>query len=334
MLRFSDVKAICAKVLSYTSTDTRTIDVVNRACERLLEGMKAKGTTFRYRVCADNSCLVLPRQIETVEAFAICDTPGIVRNGWWEFVGAGPGVQTATSCFENQMIMNDEVASFANVSGTGKKLAIYNDVAESGTGYVILQFYNGSAQWVRTLVSGSYIDGERLTIPAAAGTYTYTTNFCMADGFVAAIKSRTNGTIRLFEYNPSTGATVPLAIWEPDEEVPRYRSLLIPGLVNLAAASDGEDCAKVQVVIRGKARFIPVFNDNDFLQIHSREAIRLAVQAIAKEEKDLMGDAANYWAMAFRVLDAQLDHYQGAGARMPIQIQEAGIAGPGVMNLI
>lgn len=331
-LTFSQVKAPVARVLGFTSTDSRLPDYVNRACERLLEAMRAKGTVLRYRVCASQSCLVLPRQIETVEAFAIDSCPGIVRNGWFEFLGSGPGVQSDDSCFTNQLIMGDEVSSFDNVLGTDKKLAIYSDVNEAASGYVIVQFYDENAKWVRTEYSGNWIDGERLTLPAG-GAYTYTTNFCMAGGFAAAIKTNTNGIIRLYEYEPSSGDLRPLAYWEPDELNPRYRSVLIPGL-SAVAANDGGSCAAKTVVIRGKARFLPVANDNDLLQIESVEAIRLGCQAVAKEEKDLFDDAAKFWAMAFRVLDNQLQHFQGAGASQPIQVHEAGVSGPGVYNMV
>lgn len=332
MLRFIDVRTACAKVLGFPPNDSRTIDYVNRASERLVEAMKSKGTTQRYRVCVNNSCLVLPRQIETVEAFAICKTPGVVRGAWWEFLSGGPGVQESDDCFSNQLIMGDEVSSFDNVTGTGKKLAIYNDVIESGATTVNLQFWNNSAQWVRSLSGTNYIDGETLTISAVAGTYIYTSAECMPGGFVAAIKSRTNGVIRLYEYTVADGALKPLAVWEPDEEVPRYRSLQIPGMTRLAA--DGSTCTQQTVIIRGKVRFMPVFNDSDFLQIQSREAIRLGCQAVAKEEKDLLGEAASYWQMAFRVLDAQLAHYNGSGAQQPIQVINAGVPGNTVMNLV
>lgn len=335
MLRLSDIKGTIANVLNFTSTDARVVDVINRATERLLEGGRGKGTIVRYRVCANNSCITLPRQIETVEAFAVCNVPGTVRGHWWEFVQGGPGMQDDDTCFHNELIHGPEASGFDNVSGTNKKLSIYSDVDEASDGFVILQFYNDSAQWVRTkypAASTTYIDGERLALPAG-GAYMVTTNLCMANGFVTAIKSRTRGTIRLYEHNVGTGALKPLAYWEPDEEVPRYRTVLIPGLTGLAETEGGE-CAKQTVVIQGKARFVPVYNDNDLLQIHSREAIRLGCQAVAKEEKDLMADAANYWAMAFRVLDTQLRHFLGSGATQPIQIINAGITGPNVPNMI
>lgn len=330
-LTLGQVKTPVARVLNFTTTDSRIVEYVNRASERLVEGLYAKGTIFRYRVCASDGCVVLPRQLETVEAFAICCTPGTVRGNWFEFIGAGPGIQGEDSC-SSDLILQDEVASFDQVKGTGKKLAIYTTVNEASGGYVILQFWDENGQWVRTQYSGQYIDGERLAIPTTAGTYAYTTNTCMADGFVAAIKSVTNSTIRLYEYNPTDGALKALAYYEHDEEVPRYRSALVPALKTVA--SEGDDCAKKTLTLQGKARFIPVRNDNDFLQIESVEAVRLACQAVKKEEENSIADADYYWRMAFSVLDRQLRHYQGSGAVQPIQIQDAAIAGPGVCNLV
>lgn len=343
-LTFGQVKEAVARPLGFTTTDSRLVDYVNRAVERLIEGMKSKGTVVRYRVCASNSCLVLPRQLENVEAFAIDKVPGVVRNNWYEFLGGGPGVQEDDSEFSNQLILGDEAASFDNVTGTGKKLAVYSDVTEAATGYIILQFYDANGQWVRTQSSGQWIDGEKLTLPAA-GNYVYTTNECMADGFVAAIKTATNGTIRLYEYTVSNGNLKALAFYEHDEIIPRYRSILIPGLTTVAA-NDGGDCAKKTLVLQGKARFVPVANDNDFLQIESVEAIRLACQAIAKEEKDLLVEADTYWygrvdpttgrrkGGAFGVLDAQLEHWQGHGARQPLVMEDRLVGGPAVLNMV
>jgi hypothetical protein len=332
-LTLSMVKTAVGRVLDMNPSDSRVVEYVNRAVERLLESGKWKGVVHRYRVCASESCLVLPRQLETVESFALECAPGVVRNSWFEFLGAGPGIQNEDGCLCNTLIQGDEVASFDQVRGTGKKLVIYNDVAESAGGYVIVRFYDKNAKWVRTQDAGSWIDGQKLAISTTAGQYVYTTDECMDGGFVAAIKTKTNGIIRLYEYTVSNGALKPLAYYEPDEEVPRYRSVLIPGLKTIAA-DGGSSCAKKTVVIRGKARFIPVASDNDFLQIESVEAIRLACQAVAKEEKDLFDDAAKFWAMAFRVLDNQLAHFQGSGARQPINVHEAGVSGPNVLNLV
>lgn len=330
-LTFGQVKPACAKVLNFNASDARLVDYVNDSVERLIEGSNAKGTIFRYRVCASEACVTLPRQLETPLAWALCRTPGVIRNNWFEFIGAGPGIQDEDSC-SHDLILGDEVASFDQVKGTGKKLAIYTTVNEASGGYVILQFWDANGQWVRTEYSGSHIDGERLAIPTTAGNYAYTTNVCMADGFVAAIKTATNGTVRLYEYNPANGALKALAYYEHDELVPRYRSVLIPSLKTTAA--DGEDCSRKTLTLQGKARFVPVSKDNDFLQIESRSAIRLGCQALAKEEKDLLPDARNYWAMAFAVLDKQLQHFQGFGSQQPIQIQDAAIAGGGVCNLV
>ena len=90
-LRFSDVKTECARVLKLNATDTRLADYVSRAQERLLYEGKWVGTMGRFRVCVTDSCLTWPREIETIESWIYCDTPGQVFSRWYEFMSTGPG---------------------------------------------------------------------------------------------------------------------------------------------------------------------------------------------------------------------------------------------------
>ena len=55
-LLLKDVKADCAKVLSMSSTDSRVVDYINEAQERLLYKGKWPGTYIRYAVT--QSCLL------------------------------------------------------------------------------------------------------------------------------------------------------------------------------------------------------------------------------------------------------------------------------------
>ena len=76
-LTLGPVKTTVARVLGICAADA--IDYVNRAQERLLYPMKSVGTYGRYRVCVNEACITLPRELETVESVAICNTPGRVR---------------------------------------------------------------------------------------------------------------------------------------------------------------------------------------------------------------------------------------------------------------
>jgi hypothetical protein len=226
-LRFIDVKADVGKVLNFCADDSRIADYVNKACERLLYELKSKGTLVRYRVCTPSGCLTWPRSIETIEAFAICKRPGTVRNSFYEFLGSGPGILGENSCAGNQLVDQGEVCSFDNVRGTGKKIAVYCDATETALDNpsIIIQYYDSNGQWVR--VNG--IDGEKINF-LAAGQYALTGSEVMPDGLVKVIKPKTNGVVRLYEYDTVALTYRPLAYYEPSEEVPVYRSSLIPNL--------------------------------------------------------------------------------------------------------
>lgn len=342
-LTWGSIRPTIEKVLNLCSGDARALDFCNRACQRLLEEGKWVGTMARYRFCAENSCIVLPRQLETVEAFAICSTPMPFHSAWFEFLGNGTYLQDGDSCSSGwgcgtSAIDRDEVGSFDNVIGADKKLAVLCDVAEDAGAYITLQYYNDSAQWVRTQVGAEWIDGERVTF-GAVGQYVPTASEVMASGFVRAIKPVTKGMVRLYELN--TGVTPntyrPLAYFEPDETIPVYRRIQIPGI----GVSSSDDCQKTSVTIIAKKRFIPVAKDDDFLSISHPEAIRMGVQSIWKSENNMPAEASIYMnggidpitrnriEGAIPVLQAQLRQYRGAGTVAPMKMIGAETFGAG-----
>ena len=91
-LTLASAKTTVARALGMCTTDSRLIPLINEATERLLYKGKWKGTYGVYRFCTTQGCITLPRQLETVEKWALCDQPGIVRNDWYEFIEGGYGV--------------------------------------------------------------------------------------------------------------------------------------------------------------------------------------------------------------------------------------------------
>lgn len=342
-LTWGIIRPTVERVLNMCSGDERALDYVNRAVQRLLEEGKWVGTIGRYRICASNGCVVWPRQIETIEAFATDCGSNQIRNYWWEFIGNGPYLTDGCNgwCNASGLIPRDDVASFDNVIGSNKKLAVYCDVTEAANASIILQFYDNNAQWVRTQVAGAWIDGETITF-GAAGMYVLSSKFVMANGYVRAIKPVTNGTVRLYEYDTVNLTYRPLAYYEPDETIPVYTRSMIPGLT----ISESDDCQKQSVTVIAKKRFIPVAKDNDFLLISHTEAIRMAVQSIWKSENNMPGEAALYMhggvdpvtrnriEGAIPLLQKQLAHYTGDGQTPAIRVMSRRIWGGGGLKVI
>lgn len=329
-LTYGNVKGTIGAVLNLCTTDTRLMSIVNQAQERLLYKGKYVGTYGRYRVCINESCITLPRQLETVEAIAICDRPGTVRGEWFEFLDAGPGVLKETNDIGDQIVDRGEACAFDDVRGSFKRLAVYTSLPEAAGAVINLQYYDENGEFVRTSYGGQWIEGENVAL-AAAGGYSYATKLVASLGLVRVVKPVTNGVIRLYEYDTVNLTYKPLGYYEPDETVPVYRRYMIPNMASIAGTGD---CTTASVTLMGKMRFIPVSKDADFLMINSIGALKLMCQAVQKEEFNLWQEATAYEANALRLLDEQLKHYKGDGEIQPIAWLNNEITGPAVPNLI
>lgn len=328
-MTFAMIKKAIAAELAVSMSDSRVVDAVNEAQDRLIKGGKWKGCYQRYRFCVRDGCLTLPREVDGIEAFAVGCGVGTVRNEWFEFLENGPGLVAEDACIGTQLIDRGLACAFDDVKGTGKRLAVYSEVTEAPSAKIILRFHNNNGQWVRTQQDGEWQDGEALALPAA-GAYVYTTNECAAGGLVAVIKPLTNGTIRLYEQTITGGALKPLGYYAPNELVPRYRRALIPNLSSMACG----DCENATVDVMAKLNHVPIVGkDNDLLVIRNFGALKLAAKAIKHEASNDFQAAAIWWSAAQNELDRELRSHLGDGAVQPMRTLSPEIWGAAVQNL-
>ena len=319
-LTLADIKTPISKVLSMASTDSRVVDYINEAQERLLHQGAWPGTYARYRITTDDGMITWPRQLETIEAVAIDDTPGVVRNRWYEFLDSGPGILESTDHVGRQLIDQDTAVSFSDITGTGKKLRLYTTTltASVDTGIrVLLQGYDDDGVWIRTQDGSNYVDGEYVTLTA---TYVETSNnFSSLSG---AQKPDTKGNVTVKEYNVAAETVRTIAEYEPLENLPTYRRSMIPGITT-----------STTVTVSGKLRFIPAQNDIDWLHINNQPALKLMVMAVRKEENNVMDEAMVYEAKALKTLQDQLMHHLGDGAVFSPRVTGVETWGGGIVNL-
>lgn len=313
--------------------------MVNRVERRLmrLRGGKWTGTTARLRICTTaTGCLTWPRQIETIEAFQVCNIAGTIRNGWYEFSQQGPGLLNADSSWYNNLIDRGTLPTFDTPDSKTAKVAVSAEVAEAAGARILLRGYDQTGAWIRTLDGGSYIDGEYVAITFGATTYS-TRLFSAITG---VIKPVTNGPVRLFQYDVPTAAIVKqLAYYEPTEEVPIYRASLLPGLATRRGCPPQTNCGcrsedATQVTVMAKLRHIDVADDNDFLVLGCEAAFVLGAQAVLKERRNLWTEAQQYWASAEKELQNELQSFEGDGALPTIKKEGAWTFGAGVQNAI
>lgn len=319
-LTLADIKTPISKVLGMASTDSRVVDYINEAQERLLYKGKWPHTYARYRVESEDGMITWPRQLETIEAFAIDDVPGVVRNRWYEFLESGPGLIEKSDGIGRQLLDQDVAAVFSDITGTGKRLRLHTDTltasVDSGT-KVLLQGYNDDGEWIRTQDGSNYVDGEYVTLTTS---YVETVNNFISLRGVQ--KPDTKGNVTVKELNVSAGTVRTIAVYEPLENLPTYRRSMIPGVTTSST-----------ITITGKLRFIPAENDIDWLHINNQPALKLMVMAIRKEENNIIEEAVAYEARAVQALNDQLSHHMGDGAVVTPRIVGAEVFGGGIINM-
>lgn len=297
--------------LSLCRDDAKVVSFINEAQQRLLQRPeKFWGTYARYRCNVYGKCLTWPRHFATLELAAVNNTPVVVRNLWFEFLESGWGIRDCDSC-DLQMLDKGNSASFEDICGTHKKIKVYCDVPETSGSRILLQGYDQSGNWIRTLDAGTWVDGEYVLLNAA--TPQMTANVFSA--YTGAIKPLTNGTVRLYEYDTTTATQRPIAIYEWDEEVPNYRRSFIPGLTFNATTG----YATVEVI--AKLDHIPVRNDNDYLIIGNIPALKEMCLAIKHYEENAVQLGQLAEARAVQLMKNEARHYEGSGKVVPLRME-------------
>lgn len=323
-----------ARVIGTCQSDARVVSYLNEAQERLIPKGKWVGTLVRYRVCLNNSCITIPRQVETIEAWALCNFPGTVRNAFYEFVENGPGLRTDKCGSPHQLIDRGTACVFNDMSGSNSFVNVQSAVAEAADARILIRGYDQNAQWIRTqepAASGTWIDGEYVAINT-----TGTRSVNKFSSVTETIKPVTKGPVNLYEWPQALGANFQqIAYYESDETIPIYRRYLIPNIANSGTCCGAEsDCEDKSVTLLVKLRHMPVANDNDFLILGNIAALKLMVMAILKEERNLFDEAQAYEAKAVGELQNELSSYEGDGVVPVIRFASPDIYGGAVVNAL
>lgn len=339
----ADAKASRIPIIANLSpSDSRFADLINEAQQRLIQtGEIFWGSHQRVQFCVTSGCLVLPRQVASVETVAVCDQPIPIRNRWFEWLDSGIGIRSDSTCSTNEncgagrcgglgLLDRGEVCTFADIIPSDKKVKVYADVAEDSDAYITIQGYDDNNQWVRTLDGSDWIDGEKVLIST-----TPQTSATFFSAITGVQKPITNGPVRLYEYDTVNLTQRAIAVYEPDETNPSYRKMFISGLSsNGCCDCTGDDSGTNQVTVMAKLEFIPVRNDSDWLLIGNLPALKDEVQSIMKFENNLAEEGAFWHMKAIAGLRAEVRHYLGHGAVAPMKRESRRIGGAGVRAII
>lgn len=350
-LTLGTAKAVIGRVEGVCQNSAKITSLLNEAQQRLLNRAdKPVGSFVIYKVCAGSTnCLSWPRQVRTIEAFAICKTPAVVRSSWFEFIGYpnGPGLLGEDSVPGTMLVDRGTSCAFDDVIATTAEprriAAIAANLADVGK-KITLRYINSSGQKVYSSIGGVVQEGEQLTLVSPNAAFPSNAAVTSADvatqGLYAVIKEVTQYPVYLYEYDPTVpvdqnSITKMLAQYEPSEQVPIYRRSFVPGLTDWSACdsdSDADCTENKQLTALVRLQHVPVVVDNDPLVIGNLAALKLMVMAIMREESNRLEESAIFEAKARAELDGELSAYLGDGMRTELKVSAdfgAGVSASG-----
>src|SRR5574343_925179 len=171
-LTLADIRASrIRECLNRPPDDTRVVQIVNEATQRLLQRGHWWGTMAKYSIQAMNGLITLPKQIASIEKVAVAQEPVPVRNEIWEFIGNGWGTRSDTIYGgTSEAIFRGRFPTYFDVIGTNKKLRMQCDSSADVGKEVRIFGYDENANWIRT--GDPIADGEPVTLLQTPGSMT------------------------------------------------------------------------------------------------------------------------------------------------------------------
>lgn len=307
---FSDIKASrIPESVNIPPTDARLLAYVNEATQRLMHKGRWWGTVQKYTMQATAGMITLPKQVASIEKVALARQPVPVRDFWYEFLDNGWGTRdiTGSDSGQNEGLMQGRYPIFSDVVSPDKKLILQCDVATDIGKAVLVLGYDDNNNWIRTIQSGVVADGEVVLLAQTPGTTTVN-NFAVITDLQVA--DDLDGQWWLYEYDTVTTLQRMIGHYQYDEVRPSYARYFFPSI--------GTTTTLVECLV--KLEFVPMRQDTDYCLIGNLGALKKMCMAVKAEEENRYTDALALEQMAAQLLDAELDHYLGAGRTLGINI--------------
>ena len=255
---------------------------------------------------------VVPREVARLIVMGICDKAIPIRNGFYEFLEFGAGLQPKPCQFTNcgstfAAYERDNVVTFSPLQPGGQTIRIYpTDSRDTGL-RLLLQGIDTNGMPVLTTDPGTGLSAAGEYIALAFPFVTSVNTYQQITGIQ---KDQTYGPLQLFQVNAS-GVELPLSTLEPNEASASYRRYLITGIPrqNLFCYSAADP---LKITAQARLDFIPVVNETDYLLIQNVPALIEEAQSIRYSRMD-NGETqmAMHHARALALLNGQLDLYEG-----------------------
>ena len=285
-----------AGITGYPSTSSNFVTALNRATEELLRTGDYPSVVDRYKVSTQNRMLALPYYLDRILGISVNKTGYEMRRPWIEFDQYGPGTQEEYTGVD--LVLDKEDAptflDIPNVDGRTYTLKLDSTGIEVGTERMLIKGFDDNGDWIRSLESGSYIDGIYVTIDTITSQ-----KFSQVTQIV---KDATKGYLTL-SARDDLGVDTVIGEYHPSETNPSYRRYYIPFLTDTTDA--------VTVRIRARKRYVPLVADTDQLLIPNIDALENMIIAQAKRKAQKADEYQIFKNLAINCLVEEANSYNG-----------------------
>lgn len=283
MLIVSDVFDDVRRVLG-GSSDADTYSRLNDAVEILSAESDWDPTLGYVDVCVGcDRYVTLPREVGTVLAVTINGTPAQAHNWLFKFhLNAGGAVFKQIGY---HWVDNLYVSTFLDPPPTALKLATTLETSADNGKKLRVFGYDVNGNWIRSLESGSYVDG--FLVPTVYGTSTTNSSAPAIRRITRIHKDATAGVINLYTVDGTS--LTKIGQYAPDETEPRYRRIQV-----------SKPCSWVRVAFKRSS--VKLATTTDLIPLHSKYAVVLMCKALKKFDEDRIEEGQAYRQMAIDLL--------------------------------
>ena len=275
---------------------------LNQAQETLIQGGRWKGNLIYVTFDSSTGYITLPYEYSAIMGINVNKWVPPVFSQFHRFIESGPGQVDQTAPIPGFIMdMGDGYPSLESIPTAGSTLRIVlENAVDIGS---VIRFYGSNA-------TGEIFDANARGFSVT--TTGLTTNNSTAISVLTGIEMPTisNGSpalkypFSLYSVAPDTTATL-LSRYYPPDIRPSYRRYQVG---TVTASTDGMPA--IQCLCQ--RRYIPCYNQNDWVYPGSIRAIKAAMQAVQCEDANNYDQAVPLWAMAYDTLNNIAHSSRGA----------------------
>lgn len=234
-------------------------------------------------------CLTMPREVSMIIGVNIGGQPVLGYGQLFNFHLNGPG-DCRTVCEWKWTDGGSFHSTYRDIIIPAKLIA-YTQLPDDNDSQFIVYGFDDKGNLLRRFENGTWVNG--ILIPTIFGVALPDADAPKIARITNIFKARTAGSVRLSTIDDSGSTGILLGVYEPDEQTPQYRRIVL-----------NRSCNWARVAYR---KTNPTFFSRfDHVPMLSRLAFILAVQAVKKYNETLTAEGNAFEANASRIeLEAQ-----------------------------